>query len=462
MGPTQVRIKMKYLISFVFFINILYAKDSFLNSVHRMKWNLGPQNVVDVVWIEDDKFPKFTASIYFQDGAVNDLIPGLTQTTFDQMSSGTSTESQRQLADFFDFYGANIRNTVTHEYSIVNIQALVKDIRPVVGKVCELFEDAQYPKDELISHISRSKSHLKNLITSHAAIADRIFRRVSLEGTPYAAPVEGTIQSFDKINPEELKLRLKTLKQSRKVLYLAGPKSVLDIRDVIANKCNWTNESKVIPLVQKKPLQQSSIYLVEVPNANQAQIRIGRYMTASEFQNKNELFHFMSGFLGGGFTSKLVQELRVKRGLTYSAGAYTSMQRDYGRAGVSTFSKNETAAESILLIRDIFNDVSSGKFENSEFTHQKNHQMGGHAFAFEETSAFLAQLMLYDHQNRDLEELEKFTETISKLTKTELSSATMEAFPWDRLTIVVVGNKSLVQSLSRIRPVKILKLEDYL
>jgi zinc protease len=448
---------MKYFFSLLLLTSTAFAKEGFLNSVNRTKWK-----DLDVVWIEDDKFPRFTASIYFQDGALNDSVAGVTQTTFDQITAGTSKESQREIAEFFDFYGANLKHSVTHEYSVFTVQALTKDIKPVMTKVCELFKDAQYPENKLNSHVSRMKSHLKNLVTSHANLADRIFRRVSLEETSYAKPVEGTIESFDKLKSGTLKTRLEALNKTRKVLYLAGPSDVKDIRDVVEKNCAWTNEGQVTPQVLKKPGSQSSIYLVEVPNANQAQIRIGRYMTSDEFKGKYDLFQFMSSFLGGGFTSKLVQELRVKRGLTYSAGAYASMQRDYGRAGIMTFSKNETATETISLIRDVFSDVSAGKFEDGEFVHQKGHQIGAYAFGFEETNAFLGQIMLYDHQNRNLEELVNFPEIIGKLTKSELSSANLEAFPWDRLTIVVVGDKSLAKSLSRIRPVKIIKYEDYL
>lgn len=448
---------MKYLLIGLLVASNAFAKESFLDSVKRMKWG-----DMDVVWIQDDHFPKFTASIYFQDGALNDSFPGVTQSTFDQITSGTKTQNQREIAEFFDFYGANLRHSVTHEYSVYSVQALTKDIKPVMGKVCEIFSDAQYPQNELNSYVSRSKSHLKNLVTSHAALADRIFRRVSLDETVYSQPVEGTIKSFDKLNPELLKSRLATLNKTKKVLYLAGPEDVKDIREVIEKNCRWKNETKSTPITLKKPSSQSSIYLVEVPNANQAQIRIGRYMTNQEFDKKYDQFGFMAGFMGGGFTSKLVQELRVKRGLTYSAGAYVSLQRDYGRAGVMTFSKNETTADAIGIIRDVFADVAQGKFEEKEFQHQKNHQIGGYAFGFEETNAFLGQLMLLDHQGRDFKDLVNFPTTISKFTPSELSQADFEAFPWEKLTIVVVGDKSLVKSLSRIRPVKILKYEDYL
>lgn len=452
---------MKYLWILLFVISSAYGKDSFLSSVKRMSWDIGKEEL-DVVWIEDNKFPKFTASLFFQDGAVSDSIPGTTQAVFDLLSAGTSKENQREISEFFDYYGANIRNSVTHEYSIFTVQALTKDIRPVFGKVCELFKDAQFPKNELSSHLSRAKSQLNNLVTSHSSLADRVFRRVTLKNTPYELPVEGTMDGFSKISSINLKERLDQLNKTKKVLYIAGPKEINGIEEVLSKNCLWSNQKMADAHEIKKPQSESAIYLVEVPSANQAQIRVGRYLTANEFQGKFDHFSFMASFLGGGFTSKLVQELRVKRGLTYSAGAYVSMQRDYGRVGVVTFSKNETAAETISLIRDVLSDVSSGRFEDKEFIHQKNHVVGGFAFGFEETNAFLGQIVLLDHQKRDLEQLINFPRVISNMTKSELGRANMEAFPWEKLSIVVVGDKSLVKSLSRIRPVRVVKFQDYL
>ena len=158
---------------------------SFLDSIKRMKWG-----DLDVVWIEDSKFPRFNAAIYFQDGSINDPFSGLTSSAFDQLSSGTSKESEREISEFFDFYGVNLKNSVTHEYSVYTVQGLTKDIEPVMSKVCELFSDAQYPQKELSSFVSRSKSQLKNLVTNHSSLADRIFRQISLSDTPYAVPVD--------------------------------------------------------------------------------------------------------------------------------------------------------------------------------------------------------------------------------------------------------------------------------
>ncbi len=441
----------------ILLISIQLRANSFLDSVKRENWN-----GMEVVWLEDNKFPTFTAMFYFEDGAINDPFPGVMQATLDQLTSGTQKESQKEIADFFDFYGAKIRSSVTHEYNVFTVGALTKDLSPVMGKVCELFKEAQYPDKEMKSYVSRSKSQLKNLVTSHASLADRVFRKVSLENTPFESPAEGNLKSFDKLTSTLLKERLGQLNQSKKRLYITGPSDALKMKNIILKQCPWISERGHSSLEIKKPSSQSAIYLVPVPGANQAQIRIGRYMTKSETKDKNDQLAFMSGYLGGGFTSKLVQELRVKRGLTYSAGAYVSIQKDYGRTGLMTFSKNETAAEVISLIRDIFQDIANGKISEKEFKHQQGHQIGGFAFGFEEGQAFLTQLMVYDHQGRKLQELVEFPKTISQLTPQSLSQISLEALSWDKLTIVVVGDKSLEKSLSRIRPVRVLNFEDFL
>src|SRR5262249_18456499 len=103
-----------------------------------------------------------------------------------------------------------------------------------------------------------------------------------------------------------------------------------------------------------------------------------------------------------------------------------------------------------------------GKINPEEFKHQQNHQIGGYAFGFEETNSFLGQIMLYDHQGRKLDELVKYPETILAFTSAGLAQADLEVFPWDKMTIVIVGDESLSKSLSRIRPVRILNYQDFL
>lgn len=448
----------KWALTLLLVSSSVLADDSFLSSVKRTTIN-----DYEVVWMEDKKFPSFIASVYFSDGALKDSINGLTQVTFDQLSSGTSKETEKDIAEFFDFYGASLNHSVTHEYSVFTVRGLTKDIDPIVNKVCELFNDAQYPQFELDSYIARKKSNLRNLVTSHSSLADRIFRSLSLKGTPFSTDVDGTLASLDNIKASELKARLGQIAKAKKTIYLAGPKEVKRVAEVISQKCQWTNETEITPKQVSKPIDQSVIYLVPVAGANQAQIRVGRYLNRQEADGKDDQFQFLAGFLGGGFTSKLIQELRVKRGLTYSAGAYVSLQRDYGRAGIVTFSKTESTAEVVSLIKNILADLESPqRIDENEFKHQQGHQIGGHAFDFEKVNSLLMRIISYDHQKIDIARMLDFPEKVKNITPQVLSLSAREVFPWGKMTIVVVGDKSLEKSLSKVRPVRIIDYKDFL
>src|SRR5690606_36290396 len=130
-----------------------------------------------------------------------------------------------------------------------------------------------------------------------------------------------------------------------KRIYIKGPKKLNLLENVFSNDCKWSgkadktaNYPTEIKAQDMKAKTAKTVYLVSLKEANQAQIRIGRILGTSEATTELDEQNFASTFLGGGFTSRLMQELRVKRGLTYSVGAYASSQRTYGRSGISTFS----------------------------------------------------------------------------------------------------------------------------
>ncbi len=450
--------KILYLL-FMFSLPVM-ANTEWVDSVKRMKWG-----ELDVVWIRDEKFPKYTWSLVFKDGALSDEkgLEGQTHFALDFLTAGTKKYNQNELNDFFEFYGVSTKTSVTHEYSSISVTGLVKDADIIMERVCHLLDEANYPSNEVKSLLSREQSKIKSIVTSHAALADRVFRQESLSTTPFSSPAEGTLKSIQKLKTDNLMSRLASLKNSPKTLYITGPKDVLSIEKTIA-KCGWKTVEK--EALKKLSLNDSGkvgrIILVPVPEANQAQIRLGRYLTEHEFAGKNDLYNFVSSYLGGGFTSKLIQEIRVKRGLTYSAGAYASVQGVYGRAGITTFSKNETVAETIEVIKNILTEIKDKGIAQKEYEHQLGHLVGGYAFQFEQSEAFLSQVFMYDLQGRPLTELASFPEKIKSITPSELAAGVGELFQWDRQVIVVVGSKSLEKSLKKIAPVTIVDYKKYL
>jgi zinc protease len=439
-----------------------HAADFLKSDIKNLQWGN-----FKTTWLEDNRFPTFTITLYFADGALRDAAneAGVSQTTLELLLSGTDRYDQKTLSEFFDFYGVSFSQTVTHEYSSLSFTGLVKDLPAIVDRFCHVVQHANYPRSELIPYKKRVMAKLKNLPSNHSALAERAFRSVMMKGSSYEQAVEGNLASYELMLSETLKRRWTEMRDGApKRFYVRGPKEALFVRDQFLKDCGWkTGTTQSYRLKNPLSAMGHRIFLVPVPGANQAQIRIGRYIPGAEAKDPDERFSFAADYLGGGFTSQLIQEVRVKRGLTYSVGSYVSLQADYGRAGISTFSKNETVVDTLKVIKDVLSkNQNPANIKAEDLDHMKNYVIGHYPFSFEGSDSFLMQLMMLDHIQQPLEKLYLYPERVKKLGVREVADGIAKLYNWDEQVIVVVGDPSLAGPLSQIRKVEIIKSESLL
>lgn len=424
---------------------------------------------VEVIWLEDDSFPLYDVSVYFQAGSFTDGPSkiGETELAFNLLTTGTTRYKQSEILDSLEFYGASYQASVTHEFSSYNVSGLVKDAVPTLKMVCHMFRNATFPKSELDKSVKRMRTGLRNLSTNHGALANRVFREVSLKGTGYEAPVGGTIKSLSRIRTKDLKEKIDYFNDNvKKRIYIKGPKELVSLKPVFENDCKWGSVSNFVdtPKVSEKETQANSkvVYLAPVKGANQAQIRMGSAMSAKEASKNFELRSFASQFLGGGFTSRLMQKVRVERGLTYSIGSYASEQKNYGRKGINTFTKNETIVETLKAIEEAI-DESATAIPDEQFAMAKRYAKGSYLFGLESTSAFLSNLIYFDHIGREYEEIYKFPKRVDSFKKDQVKAMIDSLFGSSEIMTVIVGAKSLKGSLEKAGyKVKMIDYKDYL
>lgn len=423
--------------------------------IRRLDWEGLP-----VVHLEDERFPTYTLSVYFAEGAGGDgaSFPGETAAMFDLLTAGTRRYDQTDILEHLEFFGVSHGARVTHEYSSYQISGLVKDLVPTVKMICHLFRDATYPSAVVKKELGRSVSALRNMASEHGALATRAFRALSMAGTPYASHVEGTIASLRRIGTGRLKARLARFNDGvAKRIYLSGGKEVLGIRKVLLEECGWKGSRPFparAPARRDFPKGGPKVHLVTVPGANQAQIRIGRFLAGDE-AGSMELNNLVSDFLGGGLTSRLLAELRTRRGLVYSAMAVFGKQRDYGRGLVGTYTRNGKVVETITVLRDMLAGLAAGNVGEREFRAAQGKLIGGHPFRFEGNASLLDQLLFLDHVGKPWSEFFRFRERLGRLNLSDLVRGFRELFDWGRMTVVVVGDPSLAAPLRRLGPLSV-------
>ena len=452
-----------------FMINIFAAETKqpqIEDSIKHLKWN-----GIDVVYIEDNRFPTYDMTIYFADGALSEKKgeSGLTIHSINLMDSGTDKLSQQEILDQMEFLGTDFNADVTHEFSTMTVSGLTKDLKISMGQICSLMRSATFPENTIRKELDLERTNLQSMVASPQALAERVFREISMSNTPYAYPVAGKLKDLKELKSNALRERLDyLLDKVKKRIYITGPKSVLSMEKILADECHLKgNPADFVRSVEKPKIRSAKMefVFVPVPDANQVQLRIGRFLNYNEIGDKN-LDAIASDFLGGGFTSRLMHEVRVKRGLTYSIGAFISSQKQYGRSGISTFTKNQTIDKLIEVIDEAVSKIQKEGITDPDLERSTSGVVGAYPFKFESNPAFLGQLLLLDHVGKPYSDLFDFKDAVKKYNAKDVAKKINDIFGMKKQTIFVLGDKSIEPKLKALTkkygPLKVVDYKLYL
>jgi len=439
---------------------------AFINDKDELKtfnWN-----GIEVVWMDEPSLPAYDVVIYFAEGALGDTEgkTGETYLALSLMETGTRRYKREEIADNLEYFGSDYGANVLHEYSTYRVSGLIKDLSPTMMKICHLFNEANFPEDELKKEKKRIITSLNQMIQDHAELASRAFRNLTLKHTAFSRPVEGDLSSINRITQNDLLDRLKFLKERvRKKIYVNAPlKMVKELESIMVNNCRFVgNKNDFIRTTPKTVSKQSlqKIHLITVPKSDKAEVRLGRVLNGDELSYP-ELAELSAGYLGGGFTSKLMEELRKKKGLVYGVGASAAYQKYYGRAAIVTSTKDDQLEELLVSIKRVINETENGLIDDNDFNRIKNYIIGSYPFKFEKGSSYLDQLIFLDHVGKDYDQIKKYKGIMEKYTKLDVQRKVKEIFSWDNQLIIILGEKKLLEKLEKFGKVEVHPFEKFL
>ncbi|OFZ22144.1 MAG: hypothetical protein A2202_05150 [Bdellovibrionales bacterium RIFOXYA1_FULL_36_14] len=439
---------------------------AFINDKDELKkfnWN-----GIEVVWMDEPSLPAYDVVIYFAEGALGDAEgkTGETHLALSLMGEGTRRYKREEIVDNLEYFGSSYSANVFHEYSTYRVSGLIKDLSPTMMKICHLFNEANFPEDELKKDKKRMISSLNQMIQDHSELVNRAFRNLTLKHTPFSRPVTGDLSSLNRITQHDLLDRLKFLKEKvKKKIYVNAPlKMTKELESIMVNNCRFVGNKNDFMRTTPETFGKQGlkkIHLITVPKSDKAEVRIGRVLNGDEL-NFPELSELSAGYLGGGFTSKLMEELRKKKGLVYSVSAYAAYQKYYGRAAIVTSTKDDQLEELLAAIQRVINETENGLIDDNDFNRIKNYMIGSYPFKFEKGSNYLDQLIFLDHIGKDYDQIKKYKGIMEKYTKLDVQRKIKEIFSWDNQLIIILGEKKLLEKLEKFGKVEVHSFEKFL
>ncbi|WP_312969582.1 M16 family metallopeptidase [Acinetobacter gerneri] len=293
--------------------------------------DLANQFKVRTLFVENQDLPMVDIQLTFNAGSARDQeiskqLPGLANMTAKLLAEGTEKYTATQIATIFQRLGAKFSVNAYRDMFVVKLRVMSDPdkLEPALALMLDVIKNSTLNSSGLNMVWNNTKVGQKQVQENPTSLMSFQFYRTIYANHPYAEPISGTQASIRKITVENLQqFKQRFLVAQNMNIAITGKlsaKQALDISERIAG--NLPQGSKALPI--KEPNAKTGFDIEHITfDSSQASVMMGQLSITKNDPDKVALDLANQMFGGANFNSKLMQELRVKRGLTY--GAYSNL-----------------------------------------------------------------------------------------------------------------------------------------
>jgi zinc protease len=273
-------------------------------------------------------------------------------------------------------------------------------------------------------------------------MADALFEVLVYQGTPYGHPLDGTVESLQRMSASDLaRFHARHYQPSNCILAMVG-----DIRPVeacaLAEKYlgDWKgSEPRRSSSFPSRPPAGRRIVVVDKPDAVQTEIRAGNRAAR---RNSSEFYALTvaNQVLGGPSVNRLFRQLRSRRGLAYGASSEVQLRRQAG----SWMAKTSTrTSETVAALRAVLEET--GRFGNDpgsarDLRMARSYLIGHMALEFETSRDVAAQTLELLVHDLPLDAWQEYAARVDQVQASELSEVGRRYLAGGSEIVVLVGN----------------------
>jgi len=402
-------------------------------------------NGLRVVVAEYHELPLVELQLVVGAGAAQDppRKDGLAALTAGALRRGAGDLSAEELARAVESLGGRLDASAGVEGMIVSAEFLAKDFERGLDLVRQVVREPRFQRDEVRRAREEQVAGILAALQEPSAIAEKCFAAFLHGSHPYGRPVEGRRETVPRLGRGDVRdFWDRWYRPNNTILVLVGDVAAADavarLREAFLD---WEPRPDAVPTraPAPAPVESRRLLLVDKPDATQTQIRLGNVAIA-----RNHPDHLpatvASTMLGGGFTSRLIEELRVKRSLTYAAWSAFAARLGGGDFRIGTFTKSPTTAETLALALEVEAAFRSGPPARRALDRAKTFLRGQFPLRLESPDALAGRLAEIEFHGLPPDELTTYRRRVAAVTAADVARvARTHMPPPERVAIVVVG-----------------------
>ena len=379
---------------------------------------------IPVIFEQDNRLPLVTLQFVFTNsGTITDTTKaGLAKFSARVMSEGTKTLGSSKFAEALEAKAIHISASTGKETFVIEVGCL-KDQLPTALKYFEaLLKDPNISQEAIKKVKATTIGAISSKANDFDYVAANELKKLLFVNTPLANPSSGTVESVKSINLTDVKNFIKThIVSSRLIVVIGGDVDLNDTKAKItqiiktlpqgrATKVkNYAATSEASVNIIKKETQQAYVYFgspyhMNVDDKDYYKARVATYILGT-----------------GGFGSRLMEEIRVKRGLAYSAYARVSVSKSSSYMSGYLQTKLESMEESRTTVKEVVAKFVKDGVTKSELKQTKKFLLGSEPLRVETMSQRLNRTFMEYYKGQGLGHSAKELQLIKDLKLKDLN-----------------------------------------
>jgi zinc protease len=356
-------------------------------------------------------------------------------------TGGSKAQTGDQLDDFLEVRAAKVETDGGPDSTSISLSCLKGDFDDVFGVFNDLLRNPEFRADKLDIAQKQADDSISRRNDQIGGIAARESAKLAYgPDNPYARePEYSTIAAItrqDLINWHKAYVHPNNI-----ILGVSGDfdSSAMEAK-LRAAFDPWPKGPQAPKDEIKYQSAKPGYYLVPKDDVNQSSI----HMVALGTMRNNPDYYAISVFneaFGGGFSSRLFNDIRTKRGLAYNVGG--GIGSNFGHPGIMQFvaaTKSQSTIETVRALNQDIADLATKPITDSEIKQAKDAILNAFIFRLDSPDKVLSERITYEFYGYPADWLDKYPAEIQKVTAADVNRVAARYLHRDQLAILVVGN----------------------
>ncbi len=371
-------------------------------------------------------------------------------------TGGTKTQTGDQLDDFLEVRAAKVETSSGPDSTSLNWSCLKGDFDDVFKVFVDLIQNPEFRQDKIEIAQKGEYDAISRRNDRIGEIAQREATKLAYgPDNPYArVPEYATVAAVTR--QDLLDWHGTYVHPNNIILGVSGDFDATAMEAKLRAAFESWAKGPTLPKddVQYHPAPPG-YYLIPKEDVNQSSI----HMVALGIKRDNPDYYAVSVFneaFAGGFSSRLFNDIRTKRGLAYNVGG--GIGANFGHSGILQFvmgTKSQSTIESVQALYEDIDNLNKQPIGDDEIQRAKDAILNAFIFRLDSPDKILAERMTYEFYGYPADWLDKYEAEIKKVTAADANRVATKYVHRDQLAVLVVGNaKEFDKPLSSLGPVK--------